>query len=83
VKDVFDPALITYFKYDQALSLGKKMTLRPGIFLGATFSKSGSPPLQDYFTFGGLMTTNYIETFQDFTGVKFSQIEEYMPQPSK
>jgi NTE family protein len=73
VKDVFDPALIAYFKYDQAVSLGKKLTLRPGVFLGATFSKNGSPPLQDYFTFGGLMTTNYIETFQDFTGVKFSQ----------
>ncbi len=73
VKEAFEPALVTYFKYDQAITLGKRFTLRPGIFLGATFSKTGSPPIQDYFTFGGLMTTNYIETFQDFTGVKFSQ----------
>ena len=73
VREVFDPALIAYFKYDQAISLGRKLALRPGIFLGATFSKNDSPPLQDYFTFGGLMTNNYIETFQDFTGIKFSQ----------
>ncbi len=73
VKEVFEPALIAYFKYDQAISMGRKWALRPGIFLGATFSSTGSPPIQDYFTFGGLMTTNYIETFQDFTGIKFSQ----------
>ncbi len=73
VKEVFDPALIVYFRYDQAIKLGQKIALRPGVFLGATFSRNGSPPLQDYFTFGGLMTTNYIETFQDFTGIRFSQ----------
>lgn len=73
VKEVFEPALVTYFKYDQAITLWKRFALRPGIFLGATFSRTGSPPIQDYFTFGGLMATNYIETFQDFTGIKFSQ----------
>ena len=73
VKEVFDPAFIAYFKYDQAIALGRKITLRPGVFLGATFSNNGTPPLQDNFTFGGLMTSNYIETFQDFTGIKFSQ----------
>ena len=69
----FGPALITYFKYDQAITLGHKFVLRPGVFLGATLKGDKSPPLQDYFTFGGLSTSNYIETFQDFTGVKFSQ----------
>ena len=72
-QDAFGPALITYFKYDQAITLGHKFVLRPGVFLGATLKGDKSPPLQDYFTFGGLNTSNYIETFQDFTGVKFSQ----------
>ncbi len=72
-RNVFGPTLIAYFKYDQAIPLGHKFALRPGVFLGATIKGDKSPPLQDYFTFGGLNTSNYIETFQDFTGVKFSQ----------
>lgn len=72
-REVFDPALITYLKYNQAIPMGKKFTLRPGIFLGATIKGNNLSPIQDYFTFGGLNTSNYIENFQDFTGVKFSQ----------
>jgi NTE family protein len=72
-REVFDPALVTYFKYNQAISMGRKFTLRPGIFLGATIKGNNLSPIQDYFTFGGLNTSNYIENFQDFTGVKFSQ----------
>ncbi len=73
VQELFGPAFITYFKYEQAFSIGKKFAFRPGIFLGITFKGDKSPPLQNYFTFGGLNTANYIENFQDFTGVKFSQ----------
>ncbi len=73
VRDIFGPTIITYFKYDQAIPLGRKFTLRSGVFLGATFKSDKLPPLQDYFTFGGLNTANYIENYQDFTGVKFSQ----------
>ena len=74
VKEVFSPALTTYLKFDKAFSISKKFVFQPGIFLGATIIKSGeSPVFQNYFAFGGLMTTNYIETYQDFTGVKFSQ----------
>lgn len=72
-REVFDPALITYFKYNQAIPLGRKLTLRSGIFFGATIKGNNLSPIQDYFTFGGLNTSNYIENFQDFTGVKFSQ----------
>jgi len=72
-REVFGPALITYFKYNQAIPLGRKFTLRPGIFLGATIKGNNMSPIQDLFTFGGLNTSNYIENFQDFTGVKFSQ----------
>ncbi len=72
-QNVFGPALTTFFKYDQAIALGHKFALRPGVFLGATIKGYKSPPLQDYFTFGGLNPSNYMETFQDFTGVKFSQ----------
>jgi len=72
-REVFAPALVTYFKYNQAIPMGRKFTLRPGIFLGATIKGNNLSPIQDYFTFGGLNTSNYIENFQDFTGVKFSQ----------
>ena len=72
-REIFSPALIFYFKYNQAVSMGRKFTLRPGIFLGATIKGNNLSPIQDYFTFGGLNTSNYIENFQDFTGVKFSQ----------
>ncbi len=73
VHKVFGPTLIAYLKYEQAIPLGRKFALRPGIFLGATIKGVELPPLQDYFTFGGLNTSNYIENFQDFTGIKFSQ----------
>jgi len=73
VRDAFSPALVTYFKYNQAITLGHKFALRPGVFIGAAMKGDKSLPLQDYFTFGGLNTSNYIETFQSFTGVKFGQ----------
>ncbi|UBM61878.1 patatin-like phospholipase family protein [Candidatus Sulfidibacterium hydrothermale] len=73
IKDVFGNALIVYFKYNQALPIGQKFSLRPGIFLGATVRGDKLPPIQNFFTFGGLNTSNYIENYQDFTGVKFSQ----------
>lgn len=73
VREVFGQALVAYLKYDQAIPIGQKFAFRPGVFLGATIKGDKHPPLQDYFTFGGLNTSNYIETFQDFTGVKFSQ----------
>jgi NTE family protein len=73
VKDVFGNALMIYLKYDQAFAIGQKFSLRPGIFLGATIRGDKLPPIQNFFTFGGLNTSNYIENYQDFTGVKFSQ----------
>jgi len=73
VRTLFGQTLLAYFKYDQAIPLSRKFTLRTGIFLGATIKGNKLPPLQDYFTFGGLNTANYIENYQDFTGIKFSQ----------
>jgi NTE family protein len=73
VSDIFGPSLILYFNYDQAIPLGRKFSLRPGTFLGATIRGEKMTPLQDLFTFGGLNTSNYIENYQAFTGVKFSQ----------
>ena len=85
VKEVFDNSLVFWFKYDQSIPLSKKISLKPGIFVGGTFQKDypysseqtsdnyKQPPAQHWFYMGGLSPCNYIHGFQPFTGVDFVQ----------
>ncbi len=71
--DFFSKSLISYLIYDQAVTIGHNLVLKPGVFLGATIKSSERPPLQHYFALGGLNPTNYVESFQPFTGGHFLQ----------
>jgi len=89
VQSAFNNALVGWFSYDESFSLikSRKLVLRPGLFFGATYMK-GHPyssskleypnlftlaPIQHLFYMGGLVPTNFVHGFRDFTGVKFSQ----------
>lgn len=70
---LFSNAAILSFRYDQAISLSKRIVLQPGVFAGAVLNKSGTPPIQHMFGLGGLTTDNYIESYVPFTGLHFIQ----------
>ncbi len=71
--DFFSESLISYLIYDQAITLGRKLVFKPGVFIGATIKSAERPPLQHYFALGGLNPINYVESFQPFTGGHFLQ----------
>lgn len=73
VQEIFTNSAIIYLKYDQSIPLHKRFTLRPGIMAGGTLKQSDQPPVQHMFAVGGLNTSNYIESFIDFTGAQFIQ----------
>jgi NTE family protein len=73
VKDLFSNSAVFWVKYDQSISLSKKLVFRPGIFAGGILKSGNSPPVQHLFAFGGLNPVNYIDQYVDFTGVKFIQ----------
>lgn len=86
-QEVFDNALVLYLKYKLNIRLAKRLTLQPGLFLGAAFNRNGAitfnsiadndyivpVPVQNRFFFGGLNNYNYVDTFVPFTGLKFVQ----------
>lgn len=81
--DVLTNASIMYLKYNAYVSLSDKIVIKPGLFLGYTFSKqleadeTGGSPLertsavQHMFGFGGLNPVNYVESHVPFTGMQF------------
>lgn len=86
-KDIFNNTLIAYLKWNQNIRLVKRVSLQPGIFLGAVLTKDGlitdnvqqdndgvTPvPVQSRFWVGGLNQYNYVDTFVPFTGLNFVQ----------
>jgi len=87
IQEIFNNSLVMWFKYDHNIPLSNKFTLKPGVFLGATFQK-GFPlladnvdndtdlrlsPAQHWFYMGGQSKQNYIHGFQPFAGVQFMQ----------
>jgi NTE family protein len=85
VQEVFENSLVFMFKYSQSIPISKKISLKPGVFLGGSYQKGypvssnkpsnnyRRPPLQHWFYMGGQSPVNYIGGFQPFTGVKFVQ----------
>ena len=85
-EEVYDNTLVMFFKYNQNIHLGKRVTLQPGLFLGGTVTSNGfvtdslvegrplePSPVQNWFWVGGLNEYNYLETMVPFTGLKFIQ----------
>ena len=78
-KDILANGSILYFKYNRSIRIANKLVYRPRVFLGYTFTnseKSGEvenriPSVQHLLGFGGQNTTNYVEGFVPFTGLKF------------
>ncbi|MCF6171069.1 MAG: patatin-like phospholipase family protein [Bacteroidales bacterium] len=87
VKDFFNNSLVFWFNFEESFPLSKKFVFRPALFLGGTYIKGlpyssdipfnaqlfPSSPIQHWFYTGGLVPTNYVHGFTNFTGVKFSQ----------
>lgn len=85
IQQVFENSLVFWFKYNQSIPLSEKISLKPGIFLGATYQKGypvsskeppstfKRPPVQHWFYMGGQSPVSYINSIQPFTGVKFVQ----------
>jgi NTE family protein len=82
--DVLSNASIMYLKYNSYFGLTDKLVLKPGLFLGYTFSKNLEavpylengfdtqiPAVQHLFAYGGLNPVNYFENHIPFTGLKF------------
>jgi len=81
--DIMANASIVYLKYNYYVSITDKLVFKPGLFFGYTFSsnlgideysdgfESKIPAVQHVFAFGGLNPTNYLESFEPFTGLKF------------
>jgi len=72
-KDLFTSSFILYWKYELNKSIGSKVVLRPGLFVGSTLSSENRPPPQHYFGFGGLNPSQYVRTYLPFTGLNFIQ----------
>ena len=72
-KNIYSNSVILSLKYDQNISLSKRIVLQPGLFAGAVLNTSGTPPVQHMFGLGGLTPDNYIESFVPFTGLHFIQ----------
>jgi NTE family protein len=83
-RDVMSNASILYLKYNYHTKLSEKFVLKPGLFLGYTFSNNLDiepyietgfdtqiPAVQHLFAFGGLNPENYLENHVPFTGLKF------------
>ncbi|MCK5776755.1 MAG: hypothetical protein KAH25_11285, partial [Bacteroidales bacterium] len=64
---------MVYLKYEQAIPLSPKFTLRPGFFGALTLKQDKLPPLQHWVGTGGLNPNNYVETHIAFTGANFIQ----------
>lgn len=85
VQQVFENSLVFWFNYNQSIPLSKRISIKPGVFLGGTYQKGypvssnqpsstyKRPPVQHWFYMGGLSESRYVHGFQSFTGVKFSQ----------
>jgi NTE family protein len=82
--DVLSNASIMYLKYNSFIGLSEKWILKPGLFVGYTFSDNLDPvpyvengfdtqipAVQHLFAYGGLNPVNYIENHIPFTGLKF------------
>jgi hypothetical protein len=89
-QDLFDNAFVMYLKWNQNIRLSSRLTLQPGLFLGATFIPAKGPvtlgvalendgfapvPVQSRFFAGGLNQYNYLNTLVPFTGLRFIQSE--------
>lgn len=85
VSELLSNSLVMWFNYEQGFPLSKRFSLKPGIFLGATFTKDypysstdytndyNLSPVQHWFYMGGQAQSNYLPTFQPFPGVQFVQ----------
>lgn len=73
VSELFSSSAMVYLKYDQAIALMPKLTLKPGLFAAVTMKQDLLPPIQHWVGVGGLNPQNYVETHIDFTGVNFVQ----------
>jgi len=85
VEEFFSNSLVFWLNYEQNIPLSKRLTFRPGIFLGGTYveglpASSDKPhldfklaPAQHWFYMGGLTSNNYLHGFREFTGVKYMQ----------
>ena len=69
---LFTYSLMYYLHYDHSVPLSKKLTIKPGVFIGGTL-KQETPPIQHWYGVGGLVPINYINSFVSFTGVDFIQ----------
>jgi NTE family protein len=86
-QDLFDNVLVLFLKWNHNIPLANKISLQPGLFLGATFLRAGlidynavienegyyPVPVQSRFWVGGLNQVNYLNTLIPFTGLKFIQ----------
>lgn len=85
VKSAFANSVVLWLNFEQGIPVAPKITLKPGIFLGATITKNypyysdESPssfnrsPVQHWFYMGGQAQSSYLPTFQSFSGVQFVQ----------
>ncbi|PLW96093.1 MAG: hypothetical protein C0591_09660 [Marinilabiliales bacterium] len=85
VQQVFENSLVFWLKYNQSIPVSKRISLKPGIFLGGTYQKGypfssnkpastyKRPPVQHWFYMGGQSPVSYVNGFQPFSGVKFVQ----------
>ncbi len=87
IQEIFNNSFVVWFNYNHNVPLSRKLTLKPGAFLGVTFQKNYPmnpdnardisdirfAPVQHWFYMGGLNENNYIHGFQPFTGVRFVQ----------
>ena len=64
-------ALIASFMYNKNFPMGKKNVLKAGASAGLTLKDSESPPLSHWFYLGGQASSNYLDGFVPFTGLKF------------
>ena len=72
-QELFSNSLVAYIKYDQSIPITKKLSIKPGFFVGATLREDNLPAVQHWIGVGGLNDMNYIDTFVPFTGVLFVQ----------
>ncbi|MCB2208855.1 MAG: patatin-like phospholipase family protein [Bacteroidetes bacterium] len=85
VQEIFEHSFVFWLKYDQSVPLSRKLSIKPGFFLGGSFQKNYPyssdnassnlklPPAQHWFYMGGQSPVNYVGGFQPFTGVNFVQ----------
>jgi NTE family protein len=72
-QDLFTNSFIAYINYLQDVRLGKRFTLKPGLFVGTTLRQDDTPPIHHTFALGGLNPSNYVDKHIYFTGLRFLQ----------